>query len=248
MNLCVLDTETTSTNKPFCYNIGYVIGDDSGVISQEQDSVVEQIWHNNSLFATAYYADKRPKYVDAMRARKAKMDKWGYIMRDLNNAMRANKVDYAYAYNCAFDDRVVAFNCDWFKTLNPLDTVPILDIRAFAIKAFVDEDYKKFCEDNGYFTEYGNYSTTAETMYRYLFDENFEEAHTALADSRIEYEILLAAKDAGVDITDATIKCPRSIEREQHRKLTVKKNGVVLLNEDYDKIAISKDKQIITLK
>ena len=25
MNICVFDTETTSINKPFCYNVGYTI-------------------------------------------------------------------------------------------------------------------------------------------------------------------------------------------------------------------------------
>ena len=84
MNVIVFDTETANMQKRFCYNVGYVIFDsDTGEIMVERDYVVEQIWHNAELFSTAYYASKRDLYVKAMRARKATMDKWGYIMQTM---------------------------------------------------------------------------------------------------------------------------------------------------------------------
>ena len=83
MNFVVFDTETTSLDKPFCYNIGYVIMNDSGMKLVKKDFVVEQIWHNLPLFSTAYYAEKRPIYVKAMKARKTVMDKFGYICREM---------------------------------------------------------------------------------------------------------------------------------------------------------------------
>ena len=59
--ICVFDTETTSLDKPFCYNIGYVIADpETDEILLRRDFVVEQIWHNQPLFQTAYYAAQRP--------------------------------------------------------------------------------------------------------------------------------------------------------------------------------------------
>ena len=58
MNIMVFDTETTNLEKPFCYNIGYVIMDtESREVRAKRDFVVEQVWHNPMLFTTAYYAN-----------------------------------------------------------------------------------------------------------------------------------------------------------------------------------------------
>ena len=54
MKIVVFDTETIGLNKPWAYNIGYVIYDtETGEILEEKDFVVEQIWHNEPLFETA---------------------------------------------------------------------------------------------------------------------------------------------------------------------------------------------------
>ena len=69
MRICVFDTETTNLEKPFCYNVGYVIYDtDKHEIICKEEFVIEQIWHNAELFSTSYYAEKRPIYVNRMRA------------------------------------------------------------------------------------------------------------------------------------------------------------------------------------
>ena len=90
MNIMIFDTETTSLEKPFCYNIGYVIVDTETTEEIKKcDFVVEQVWHNPMLFTTAYYSNKRELYVKSMRQRKTKMDKFGYIcqqmIRDIKN-------------------------------------------------------------------------------------------------------------------------------------------------------------------
>ena len=60
MNIMIFDTETTSLDKPFCYNIGYVIANaETEEIIIKRDFVVEQVWHNPMLFTTAYYANKK---------------------------------------------------------------------------------------------------------------------------------------------------------------------------------------------
>ena len=56
MDICVFDTETTSLEKPFCYNIGYLIADsESGETLIKREFVVEQVWRNTIAFASAYY-------------------------------------------------------------------------------------------------------------------------------------------------------------------------------------------------
>ena len=111
MNIVVFDTETTSVNKPFCYNIGYCIVDvEAEKMLAKRDYVVEQVWHNPMLFTTAYFAEKREKYVKAMRSRKTEMSKYGYICRAMIRDFVNYNVIGAYAYNSKFDDGVFTYN------------------------------------------------------------------------------------------------------------------------------------------
>ena len=247
MNICVFDTETTSLDKPFCYNIGYVIVDTvSRMVLEKRDFVVEQVWHNLPLFTSAYYAEKRDLYVAAMRRHETIMDKFGYICRQMARDFKKYKVDHAYAYNAPFDEKVFNFNCDWYKCINPFDMVAIHDIRGYAIASLVDDDYKKFCVENNLFTENGNYSTTAEDMYRYITDNPlYFEEHTALSDSLIEMEILFACDD--VDLTK-DIPCPRSVERKVTRPFKVVKDNQVVFETDCTSIMFQKSKATIRLK
>jgi hypothetical protein len=193
MNIMVFDTETTNLEKPFCYNIGYVIYDtEAHEVRVKRDFVVEQVWHNTMLFTTAYYADKRDLYINRMRARTVRMEKFGYITQQMYRDITDFEIAHAYAYNSPFDVRVFEYNCDWFKCINPFDSVAIHDIRGYVHKRIAwSEDFQNFCDTYEQFTESGNYSTTAETVYRYLTGNvDFIEEHTALADSEIELMIL----------------------------------------------------------
>lgn len=249
MNICIFDTETTSLDRPYCYNIGYVIANaETREILCRRSFVVEQIWHNLPLFSSAYYADKRPLYVAAMRARTTIMDKFGYICQQMIRDFRAFSVEIAYAFNSDFDEKVFNFNCDWYKCNNPFDNVPIKDIRGFVHAFLVDDMYKAFCEKNGYFTETGNYSTTAETVYRYIFNNtDFIEAHTALNDAEIEAEILFACIANGADYA-GDYPTMRSIERKVEKTLKVRHTDGMTYVFNYSKIRINKDKTEITLR
>lgn len=232
MNIMIFDTETVSLNKPFCYNIGYCIYDTNNrQVIKNADYVVEQIWHNRPLFETAYYADKRPLYISMMKAKHAQLLKYGEIMRRMRADIKAYDIQSAYAYNSPFDDNVFRFNCEWFKCINPLDNVSIFDIRGYAHKAIATTpNYLEWAERNSKFTESGNYSTTAETIYQYLSDDlEFVEDHTALSDSQIETTILVQCIDLGCAYN---IEYPvlRSIPRNIKRTLHIRDNAN---NNDY---------------
>lgn len=249
MNICIFDTETTSLEKPFCYNVGYVIMDtDTQETLVEREFVIEQIWHNLPLFNSAYYADKRPIYVQAMRSRKIKLDKWGYVCRQMSRDFQQFAVHSAYAFNSGFDEKVFAFNCDWFKCINPFDTVPIFDIRGYVHKFLVNDVYKKICDKYEYFTENGHYSTTAETVFRVIFDKHdFIEDHTALSDAKIEAAILFECWEAGAEF-GTNYKAKRSIERPQEKTLHIRTVEQTDYYFEYNKIRINKEKTEITLK
>lgn len=249
MNIVVFDTETISLEKPFCYNIGYtIVNKESREHLVKRDYVVEQIWHNPMLFITAYYADKRDIYVKAMRSRKTIMAKYGYICQAMIRDFIKYEVVGAYAFNSPFDDKVFAYNSDWFKCNNPFDNLPIFDIRGYVHHFMIDDNFKAFCEEHGYFTDSGNYSTTAEVMYRYLTgNTEFIEDHTALSDSEIEAEILLECFKRGAEINTA-YDVKRSIKREVEKFLTVNTRAGEVYRFPYTSIRINKDKTDINLK
>lgn len=250
MNICVFDTETINTVKPFCYNVGFVIYDtDNCTVLERKEFVIEQIWHNIPLFSTAYYAEKRPIYIKRMRARKITLEKWGNVCSYMRRAFKNYNVEYAYAYNAPFDDKVFSFNCEHFKTLNPFDNIPIIDIMGLVHKkiAFTKE-YQAFCEKYSLFTDSGNYSTTAENVTRYIMQNvDFTEEHTALSDSEIELAILYHCIDLGCEYGQSYTKY-LSIKRNVKRYLVIdEKSKNRQTTFEYTSIRISKDKTQITL-
>lgn len=239
----VLDTETTSLDKPFCYDIGYVILDmENYSIIKDCHYVVEQNWHNLPLFESAYYKEKRPLYVDLMRKHKAIMDKWGYIMRAMARDIRQYNITDCYAYNSDFDDKVITFNCDWFKCNNPLENIAIHDIWGYASEFVTNlAAYTGFCEEYGRFTDTGNYKGSAEVVYQFLTsDPEFVEAHMGLYDSQIEAHILMACIRKGAEwATDYKVR--KILNRQQRKPFTIKVNGKILYYGEYIKKYVRND-------
>ena len=194
----VLDTETISLEKPFVYDLGYVIVNDNGDIIAKKSYVISQVWNNKELFATAYYADKKPLYYARLKSGYSKKVGWGHAMRYLANDIKKYGITEVYAYNSKFDSRALNFMCAWYKVVNGLGGIEIQDIMNFIKPITKSQDFVNFCESNGYMT---NHKTPqpqkkAETLYRYLTNNvDYEEEHTGLEDSLIELQILMTALD-----------------------------------------------------
>ena len=109
--------------------------------------------------------------------------------------------------------------------------------------------YQNYCEEHQLFTDSGNYSTTAEALFRYITDNaDFEEAHTALADSVIETNILFFCLASGA-VLGQHYKTKQSIRRNCIYTLDVIDGftGEILLSAPYQRIKINKGKTQIVL-
>ena len=192
----VLDTETISLEKPFVYDLGYVIVNDNGDIIAKKSYVISQVWNNKELFATAYYADKKPLYYARLKSGYSKKVGWGHAMRYLANDIKKYGITEIYAYNSKFDSRALNFMCAWYKVVNGLGGIEIQDIMNFIKPITKSQDFVNFCETNGYMTAHKTPQPQkkAETLYRYLTNNvDYEEEHTGLEDSLIELQILMTA-------------------------------------------------------
>lgn len=239
----ILDTETTSLDKPFCYDCSWVIMQKTdGKLIDFKANVVEQVWHNLPLFESAYYKEKRQKYVQMMRKHDAIMDKWGYIMRKLKQDIIKYGIEEVYAYNSDFDDKVIAYNCDWFKCNNPLETIAVYDIWGYASEFITGmADYQRFCEAYERFTDTGNYRGSAEVVHQFLLnDPDFIEEHMGLFDSEIEASILFECVSRGAE-WGKNYKVNKVLARPVLHPFTIKIDGVEIYNGEYVKKYVRSD-------
>lgn len=194
MNILIFDTETISLNRPFCYNLGYIIVDDKGKTLQQRNLIIKQIYDNKPLFATAYYYCKKPLYISAMKGKKAKKVLWGVACKTMQHDIEKYNIQIAYAYNARFDIQTMSFNHSYFNNkIRPLDSVKVCDIMDYLDPLTNTKQYKDYCFNNGFVTAHTTPRPrkTAESVYSYITQQpNYKEEHTALEDSKIEYEIL----------------------------------------------------------
>lgn len=189
-NQLILDTEFIDLNKPFVYNLGYRIINQEGVVLQERDFVIKQVYENKPLFATSYYANKRPLYVSRLKGRKMQRVTLSVALWTMRSDIATYNVQHCWAYNAPADRKSLGFTAKWFKN-KPFE-YPINDIMVLSrYKLLSNPSYQDFCIEHNLLTGKGNLKISAESCFAYISkNPNYEEEHTALADSRIEADIL----------------------------------------------------------
>ena len=197
MKLLVLDTETLGLQDQRIYDLGYMIYDtETETVVCERNYIIKQIYDNTELMQTAYYNNKRAIYEQRLADGYCKKVYWGVALRIMEKDLMKYAPDGIWAYNSKFDYRAFEKTCsDLNSKINPVAD-GIADIMQVIGGITETEEYENFCRENNYLTKHRTPKPQrkAETLYRYLTNQtDYIEEHTALADSRIELEILLVA-------------------------------------------------------
>lgn len=195
----VLDTETTNDlDCPIVYDIGWaVIDTDTEKILATRSFVVEEVFTDTELMASAFFIDKIPQYWADIAAGKRTMKPLRYIRAALANMCAEYGVKQIYAHNAIFDWKSCTLSQRYltsskYRYFFPYG-VDICDTLRMARQILgKDEKYTTFCYENDYLTKNLRIRYTAEIIYRFLSGNlEFEEEHTGLEDVMIEKEILL---------------------------------------------------------
>lgn len=194
------DTETANgLENPLTYDVGIKVMDRNGNEPERFSFVVYDIYAGQrDLMKSAYYADKLPKYEEALRNGERKMISFHTLWRIVRELMEKYNTNLVYAYNANFDRRALNTTqkfttAEKYKWFFPYD-VEVRCIWHMACQVLLNRSsYIKFALDNEYVSEKGNILTNAECCYRYLTkNPDFTEEHQGLADVDIEGQILLA--------------------------------------------------------
>jgi len=194
----IIDTETVGTfAQPMVHDIGYVIVDKHFNVLVKKRFLVKELHETGKwILNTSDFYCKYSK--DYSKARKhERMEKWETIAKEIVSDIKENKATTISAYNIAFDYTAIKYTEEMFgagKLAKVLDSKgkSLLCIHNLACETILQSpQFRQFADENGLFTEKGNYSTSAETAYKYITNNTeYVECHTALADAEDEKEIL----------------------------------------------------------
>ena len=208
MYMIILDTETTNDIEcPFVYDFGFAVIDENAHVYASYSYVNADIFCDDEIMSTAFFADKIPQYWDEIKMGARDLMSWYSIKQRLYGAYNYHNCEMVCAHNARFDYRALHLTQRYittskFRFVLPwgAEWVDTLKMARSVLKN--DEDYKQYCLLNGYMTANNQPRYTAEVLYRYITGkETFEEKHTALEDVRIEKLIYFycLSRDPNVD-------------------------------------------------
>lgn len=193
----MIDTETTnSIDDPICYDIGFAVIDAEGTIYETHSYVVADVFLDDELMSSAFFADKVPQYWEDIKNGTRKLRRFKTIRSIVYDVCRQYDIKVAVAHNARFDNRSLnltqrLLTSSKYRYFLPYG-VEFWDTLKMARKIFKGEDYDTFCYENEYLTKRGCKRYTAEILYRFLTGDNdFIESHTGLEDVMIEKEIFV---------------------------------------------------------
>lgn len=196
MKYIILDTETTNDIEcPLVYDFGFAVIDENGKVYASYSYVNADIFCDEELMASAYFADKIPTYWNEIKSGERILKSFRSIERIFRRVCADWNIDTFVAHNARFDYLALNNTKRYITTSRYRFFFPFgakfVDTLKLSRNVFANNDeYRNFCVNNEYVTKRNENRYTAEIIYRFLTKNNdFEEAHTGLADCMIEKEI-----------------------------------------------------------
>ena len=193
----VLDTETANDiDCPLCYDLGWILTDRTGTVYESYSYVISDIFLDNGLMSSAYYAEKIPQYQADLNNGSRKLARFLTVKKIFNKCCKENNVTKIFAHNARFDYKSLQTTLRYITTSKMRFFFPygieIWDTLKMSRTVFKDdENYGAFCYRNDFLTKRGCRKYTAEILYRFLTDDiTFTEEHKGLDDVMIEKEIM----------------------------------------------------------
>lgn len=196
--IMMLDVETANgLSKPLVYDIGFAVTDKKGNVVESYSFIIDEIFNNEKLMSTAYYAIKVPKYKEDIAKGTRTVVKFMEMREVFLNTMRKYNVQVISAYNLNFDMRALTCTVENLFGKGKFLTKEFANVEKLCIWSlacellYTQKTYRKVAEAQGWISEAGNMKTSAEHGHRYITGEyDFEESHTGLEDVYIEIGIM----------------------------------------------------------
>lgn len=246
-----LDTETIHSHKlengelveiKDIVEIAWKMLDCDGVeiIGSKKGFLVKEFWEDKDYLHSLNYEKEKGEIVAKENFAIKKIDywqseldkgnlqvkSWGAIMKELSKDIKVYKATIFSAYNIRFDRQAIVSTsqlipyknyCKGLWDLDYLDMMLIVNIFA------KDKKFKKWADNHGAISDKGNYQCKAETIYRYLVNNN-EEVQTEVPDSYNWAESHIALED--IDCEGVILQTAISLSRRKREiKVQVNKCG-----------------------
>ena len=204
MNVAIIDTETTKSGMVYDFGAA-IMNAATGEIVDTMNAIVAETFNDVAAMCTSYYSNKIPGYLEAINAGELEVLGFSDCFKRFGALLESYGVRSVWAYNMAFDfkalNRTIAELSNGFVSSFFPASVKCYDIMSSAINLVGNtRRYQKWAIEHDYVTPTGRARATAETMFRFIADDDsFIEDHTALSDAIVEADILahLVAKKAG---------------------------------------------------
>jgi hypothetical protein len=205
--ILLVDTEFITLNKPFVYDLSYLIArkvGDKYMTLKSVGNVVKQVYQNKMMFETAYYSDKRKLYVSALKGKTYKQTYLGNILRQLKKDIAEYNVSIVLGYNVNADLRSISFTSEYLKLDNPFTDTKVIDLMPIVVNTICDtNEYKNFAKQNNLITEKGYYKMSVESVMKYITQNvEFVEKHLGKSDNENEIDLLNYAIEKGASLIE----------------------------------------------
>lgn len=136
---------------PLIYDIGWCVTTRAGEILKKKQFLVAEIFSVPSLYRTAYYAAKRPRYIEMLNRGETSVKSWDEIMKELVADMES--VNAVGAFNSMFDfKKAIPFTELYIRKLYSADFENWMEFQIKRAERFANNEARNdknpdFCPD-----------------------------------------------------------------------------------------------------